>query len=184
MTNKGATEISHCLRAQFRVQRRTQHRYTSSLAPFDSSTLHLVPQVIAIWVVHLVLWKQGNSAQNLTTESREISKKVKSVQRPPHTSLRYARATHFHSHSQRASVIATRQWHHLCVDFDRFWLCACSDRLGSVDTIMTVWALRCATMFKPRHLEKGQTIPSEKIPLFLDHDFLANGIDNPNSNFP
>jgi hypothetical protein len=36
--------------------------------------------------------------------------------------------------------------------------------------------------FKSRHLEKGQAIPLEKVPLFLDLNSLANGIDNPPSN--
>jgi hypothetical protein len=37
-------------------------------------------------------------------------------------------------------------------------------------------------IFKSRHLEKGQAIPLEKSPTFLDLNSLANGIDNPPSN--
>jgi hypothetical protein len=37
-------------------------------------------------------------------------------------------------------------------------------------------------LFKPHHLAKGQTIPLEKITLFLNLNFLANGMDDPPSN--
>jgi hypothetical protein len=45
-------------------------------------------------------------------------------------------------------------------------------------TTQALWMEQRFDFLKTRHLEEGQTLPLEKVQLFLDIIFLVNGIDN------
>lgn len=74
--NFGSTGTSRPLSAWGSVHRHIQHRYTSSLVPFNRYMFLIAPYGIWRRIIRLDSEKQGNSSQKLPLGNRKVSKKV------------------------------------------------------------------------------------------------------------